>query len=194
MSYFNLSITSSMAAVRSLAFAAGLASLGGCATSRLMPPSDQPGLTVIPPGPDLAATLEAAIVRDYRVSDIHVSVEDSFHTDLDNDGARNDTAGTALLRNGGYFKSFIFLMTADGNTRFLEANGGRFDPTTGHTLSCTSKPPACPNTFERARTQVRPARFRLADFDPAQTGLELSFAYDDGSHGILNALRLFSSE
>lgn len=191
MSYFT---SANLSLALPFAFAAGLTTLGGCTPVGLLPPTDQPGLTVVPPGPDLGATLEASIQRTYHVSDIHVSVEDSFHADLNNDGVRDDTAGTALLRNGGYFKSFIFLMTADGNTRFLEANGGRFDPTTGHTLTCSSKPIACPNTFERARTQIRPARFTLADVDAAQTGPEITIAYDDGSRGILNSLRLFSSE
>ncbi|HEX5037111.1 MAG TPA: hypothetical protein VFX30_08120 [bacterium] len=191
MTYLN----NSLAVARSLAFAAGLTSLGGCATTGLTAPTDQPGLTVVPPGPDLSATLESAIARDYHVSDIHVDVSDSFRTDIDGDGVRSDTAGTALLRNGRRFKSFVFLMTESSSARFLEANGGRFDPSVGGSiLSCDSKPIACPDTFERARRQIHPARFRLADFDPAQTGLELSFAYDDGSHGILNALRLFSSE
>jgi hypothetical protein len=195
MSYFQSTFASSIAVARSLAFAAGLTSLGGCASAGFLPPTDQPGLTILPAGPDLGATLEATIERDYRVADIHVDVRDSFRTDFDGDGLQNDTAGTALLRNDRRFKNFIFLMRDDGATRFLEANGGRFHPETGGSLlNCGTRAHLCPDTFERARRQIDPARLRLADLDTTQPGPELSFAYDDGSRGILNALRLFRSE
>lgn len=195
MTYFGTSYTS---IARSMAFAAGLSAVG-CApyTSGLMPPVGEPGLTVTGHSDaDLAARLTSAIESTYRVSGIQVGNVSSFMTRLDDDGLTNDFAGSALFRSesGRRFKSFIFLMRDDGSLRLLEANGARFNPEAGGSLlTCGSKPIACPDTMERAASQIRPARFHMAEVDPARAGLEVVIPYDDGRSGILNSLELFAA-
>ncbi len=181
---------------RSLAFAVGLSSMGCAPYIRgVMPPVGEPGLTVTGRSDeDLATSLRTAIERDYGVSGIQVGDVSSFMTRLDGDGVANDFAGSALFQNGRRFRSIIFLMRDDGSTRFLEANGARFDPASGGSLlSCGTKPHLCTDTLERAAPQIDSARFRMADVDTSRPGLEVVIPYDDGRSGILNSLELFAS-
>jgi hypothetical protein len=180
---------------RSLAFAVGLSSVGCASYTGVMPPVDEPGLTVTGRSDaDLATSLRVTIERDYHVSGIQVGDVSSFMTQLDGDGVANDFAGSALFQNGRRFRSIIFLMREDGSTRFLEANGARFDPASGGSfLSCDSKPVACPDSLERAARRIRRARFHMAEMDSTRPGLEVVIPYDDGRSGILNSLELFAS-
>ena len=142
----------------------------------------------------LEETFESYLKKTYSVSEPQVGIIRSFLTDLDNDGANNDIAGTAILKIGRSFKSFIYLMKNDGAIRFLESNGYGFDPDKGRsTLSCSNKPIACPDTMERARQQIHGSAFSVFEYDKEQAGLEIVIPYKDGSYGILNSLSIFAN-
>lgn len=78
----------------------------------------------------LANRFAAEIAEQYAISDVEVRILEERLTDLDNDGEQDDLAGTALLRVGRQFKSFIFLYRADGAARYLENNGNLLNPST----------------------------------------------------------------
>jgi len=140
----------------------------------------------------LSALFAASIQKDYKLPDAQVKVTSGALTDLDNDGAYNDFAGNALLKVDGSFKSFIFLMRKDGSYRLLDNSGYPLDPNKGlATLTCSSKPIACPNTFERAQSQIRGAYFSVFEFDKSQAGLEVVIPRGEGEYSILNSLAVF---
>lgn len=193
----NLSRMSQLPLVRSLAFAAGLSAVG-CSAYPMgprMPTASDPGTTDTRYNhASLESRFTEIIRQDYHLPEAEVGVIDSFITDLDNGGVSNDVAGTAILKRGGYFSSFIFLMRDDGSVRFLEDTGASFQPASdGSTLACYSKPSACPATMERARGQIRGARFSVIEADTSQAGLEIVIPYGNGDRRIINSLRLFNA-
>jgi hypothetical protein len=143
----------------------------------------------------LETTFKKEIENSYQVKVSEVGIISGQLADLDNDGAVNDLAGTAILKIGRSFKSFIFLMRDDGSIRFLENNGSPFKPKEGLSiLSCSNKPIACPDTMERARSQKQGAQFYLMEFDKKKPGLEIVIPRGDGVYSILNSLEVFLSK
>ncbi|MFO1519313.1 MAG: hypothetical protein U1F57_06600 [bacterium] len=142
----------------------------------------------------IAESFRKQIEKTYNVSDTEVGILSGGLTDLNNDGAYDDFAGNALLKVGGRFKSFIYLLRTDGSMRFLENNGVSFDPNSGlRTLSCNSKPIACPNTMDRARQQIGGASFSVMEYDKSKAGLEVVISLGSGSYSILNSLEVFTN-
>jgi len=141
----------------------------------------------------LAAQFKASIQKLDPNKEIAVKVLEGRLTDLDNDGAQNDFAGTALLKVGNAFKSFIFLTRKDGSTVFLENNVQSLNLNQGLSyLSCSSKPIACPNTLERAASQIRGAVFSVMEYDTSKTGLEVVIPLGGGHYSVLNSLEVFA--
>ncbi len=143
----------------------------------------------------LEAAINKAITDNYKVSDIEIGVTGGFLTDLDNDGASDDYAGTAIIKVGRSFKSFVFLTREDGAIRFLENNGAGFDPKNGlRILSCSNKPIACPDTMERAKQQIASANFSVMEVDKSKDGLEVVFPLVGGKYNVLNSLEIFAGK
>jgi len=139
------------------------------------------------------ALFQKQIESDYKVKDVEVGLVGTTLADLDNDGEADDLAGTAILKVGRSFKSFIFLLREDGSMRFLENNGGTFNPKEGRTiLSCSNKPIACPDTMERARRQINVASFSVMEYDKKRAGLEVVVNLEGGLKNILNSLEIFA--
>jgi len=140
----------------------------------------------------LEAAFQTKIETDYKVKDVEVALTGSSLTDLDNDGAMNDLSGTAILKVGRSFKSFIFLLREDGSTKFLENNGTDFSPKKGaHVLTCDNKPIACPDTMERAKRQIWSSSFSVMEFDKKKPGLEIVIPLVGGALAVLNSLEVF---
>ena len=142
----------------------------------------------------LESAFKAQIEKDYKVSDVEIGVTSGFLTDLDNDTEHDDFAGTAILKVGRSFKCFVFLLREDGSARFLENNGNAFTTSGGSTLSCSSKPIACPDTMARARQQIGSANFSVAEYDKNKAGLEVIFPLVGGKYNILNSLEIFAGK
>ena len=142
----------------------------------------------------LESAFKAQIEKDYKVEDVEIGLIGGNLTDLDNDGESDDFAGTAIFKLGRSFHSFVFLLREDGSARFLENNGTAFSTSAGHTLSCSNKPIACPDTMARARQQINGANFSVMEYDKSKAGLEVIFPLVGGKYNILNSLEVFSSK
>jgi len=143
----------------------------------------------------LEPAIQKAITDNYKVSDVEVAVTGGFLADLDNDGAADDFAGTAIIKVGRSFKSFVFLAREDGALRFLENNGAGFDPKKNlHILWCSNKPIACPDTMERAKQQISSANYSVMEVDKSKDGLEVVFPLVGGKYNILNSLEIFAGK
>ncbi|MCE9624728.1 MAG: hypothetical protein K8R69_04615 [Deltaproteobacteria bacterium] len=142
----------------------------------------------------LESAFKAQIEKDFKVSDIEIGVTGGFLTDLDNDTEHDDFAGTAILKVGRSFKSFVFLMRDDGSARFLENNGAAFTTEGRQTLFCSSKPIACPDTMARAKQQIASANFSVMEFDKTKAGLEVIFPLVGGKYNVLNSLEIFAGK
>lgn len=70
----------------------------------------------------------------------------------------------------------------------MENNGAAFSPKQGlQTLSCSSKPIACPDTMDRARQQIRSAQYSVMEFDKGKAGLEVVIPLVGGKYNVLNS-------
>ncbi len=198
----SLTSFSPLSLTRSLAFAVGLSSMGCTAayqTGPRMPTAEDPGTTESHYRHSALETrLTEVIENRYHASDVEVGIINSFLADLDNGGVSNDVAGSAILRRGSSFKSFIFLTRNDGSIRLLEDTGASFsaDPESGFRgLFCGSggRANSCPPTMERARQQLHGVNFSVMEADAAQPGPEIVIPYGDGSFRIVNSLSLFNT-
>jgi len=143
---------------------------------------------------NLQNTFQKSIDKQYDVES-EVKVTSRMLADLDNDGISNDVAGSAVLKIGRRFKSFLFFMKDDGAIRYLESNGEAFSAKENlSTLYCSDKPVVCWNneTIEKAASKLATPTFYLMEWDKKQAGLEVVIPYRNGDYGILNSLALFA--
>lgn len=139
-------------------------------------------------------SFEKEIKKQFSVEG-EVAITSRLLTDLDNDGAYDDLAGTALLKVGRSFKSFIFLLREDGSMRFLEANGSAFSAKTGlNTLYCSDKAIVCSQneTLSKAASRLGTPQFYVTEFDKDLSGLEIVIPLVSGEYSYLNSLEVFA--
>lgn len=144
------------------------------------------------------ANLQSAFEKDIEKRfdvDTEVKITSKMLTNLDNDGVSNDVAGTAVLKIGRRFKSFLFFMKDDGAIRFLESNGEAFAAKENlSTLYCSDKAVVCSQneTIKNAASKLARPIFYMMEYDKKKSGLEIVIPYESGDYGILNSLELFA--
>lgn len=129
----------------------------------------------------------------YGLEDTEVAITASTLADLDNDGESDDLAGTGLIEVGSRYKSFVFILLESGESRFLNTDGTRFDPSTDlRMVHCMeSRPWHCGDPMVRARRAIRNPRISIREYDRATPGLELTIPRGGGLWAIVNSLEAF---
>ena len=143
-------------------------------------------------------TLTQNIKDQFEIKNPEVRVSTSLLADLDHNGAVDDLVGTARLKVGRTFKSFVFLLREDGDVRLLENDLKPFSakqdlkrPNCGRgrpgAQTCTTA-----NEWRQALTDIPTAALQVIDFDPIKPGQEIVSQLGRGIFAYVNPIAAFA--